>query len=170
MWSSYRDRILRICRSPFAFGGALLAVAFLAAAAFPLSSREGSSLADYVLAVCLQRFPTSSATETSYLSDNISAMRKMVFDMGVRPSGDIDRDFVAMMTPHHQGAVEMARAELRYGQNEQLRRMAQEIIVTQLEEIAAMRLAVGLPLSVPPDATHALAQSDAKAWISPDRE
>jgi Domain of unknown function (DUF305) len=40
-----------------------------------------------------------------------------------------------MMVPHHQGAIEMAQAELRYGHNEPLRRMAQEIIVTQLQEI-----------------------------------
>jgi uncharacterized protein (DUF305 family) len=48
-----------------------------------------------------------------------------------------------MMVPHHQGAIEMAQAELRYGHNEQLRRMAQEIIVTQRQEINAMRLTLG---------------------------
>ena len=51
-----------------------------------------------------------------------------------------------MMIPHHQGAIDMALAELRYGHNEQLRRIAQEIIVDQQQEIAAMRLAVGQPL------------------------
>jgi uncharacterized protein (DUF305 family) len=66
--------------------------------------------------------------------------------MAVRPSGDVDRDFVAMMVPHHQGAIDMAQAELRHGRNEQLRRMAQEIIVTQQQEIAAMRLAIGRSL------------------------
>jgi hypothetical protein len=75
----------------------------------------------------------------------------MMAAMDVKPLGDVDADFVAMMVPHHQGAIDMAQAELRYGRNEQLRRMAQEIIVTQQEEIAAMRLAVGQPLppSVP---------------------
>jgi hypothetical protein len=48
--------------------------------------------------------------------------------------------------PHHQGAIEMAQAVLRYGHNEQVRRIAQEIIVDQLQEIAAMRLATGDPL------------------------
>jgi uncharacterized protein (DUF305 family) len=51
--------------------------------------------------------------------------------MGIQPSGDVDTDFAAMMAPHHQGAIEMAQAELRYGRNEQLRRLSQEIIVTQ---------------------------------------
>jgi len=60
-----------------------------------------------------------------------------------------------MMVPHHQGAIDMARAVLRYGRNEQLRRIAQEIIVDQLQEIAAMRLAIGEPL---PPATAAPTQ------------
>jgi hypothetical protein len=51
-----------------------------------------------------------------------------------------------MMTPHHQGAIEMAQAVLRNGRNEQIRRLAQEVIVTQQQEIAAMRLAIGDPL------------------------
>jgi uncharacterized protein (DUF305 family) len=46
------------------------------------------------------------------------------------------------MIPHHQGAVDMAVLELRYGKNEQLRRIAQEIIVDQQQEITAMRLAL----------------------------
>jgi uncharacterized protein (DUF305 family) len=86
------------------------------------------------------------AAEDPYLIENDRAMRKMMNDMAVRPTGDVDRDFVAMMVPHHQGAIEMAVAVLRYGHNERLRRLAQEIIVTQQEEIAAMRLAVGEPL------------------------
>lgn len=77
-------------------------------------------------------------------------MTKMMNDMAVMPTGDVDRDFVAMMVPHHQGAIDMALAVLRYGRNEQVKRLAQEIIVTQQQEIAAMRLALGQPL--PPSA------------------
>jgi YVTN family beta-propeller protein len=43
------------------------------------------------------------------------------------------------MIAHHQGAIDMAVAEIRFGQNEQLRRLAQEIVVTQQEEIRVMR-------------------------------
>src|SRR6266850_5248968 len=88
--------------------------------------------------------------EQPFLSENDAAMNKMMMDMAVKPTGDVDRDFVAMMVPHHQGAVDMAKAELKYGHNEQLRRLAQEIVVTQQQEIAVMRLAVGdrLPPSV----------------------
>lgn len=72
-------------------------------------------------------------------------------DMAVTPTGDLDADFVAMMVPHHQGAIDMAVAVLRHSRNPQIRRLAQEIIVTQQQEIAAMRLAVGqpVPASVP---------------------
>jgi uncharacterized protein (DUF305 family) len=96
-----------------------------------------------------------------FLNDNVTAMSKMMVDMGITPTGDVDRDFVAMMVPHHQGAIAMAQAELRYGHNEILRRMAQEIIVTQQQEIAAMRVAVGEPLppSAPaPDQSDELSQ------------
>jgi uncharacterized protein (DUF305 family) len=80
------------------------------------------------------------------LVENDSAMKRMMNDMTVAPTGDVDLDFVAMMVPHHQGAVDMAVAVLRHGRNPQIRRLAQEIIVTQRQEITAMRLAVGQPL------------------------
>src|SRR2546427_1299049 len=87
-----------------------------------------------------------AAPEAPFLAENDAAMAKMMNEMTVQPTGDVDRDFVAMMVPHHQGAIDMAVAVLRHGRNEQLKRLAQEIIVTQQQEIAAMRLAVGEPL------------------------
>jgi uncharacterized protein (DUF305 family) len=115
---------------------------------------EPQSLADYIAAICAKTFHAvsahpASAVEASFLADNVSAMTKMMISMGIRPSGDVDTDFVAMMVPHHQGAIEMAQAELRYGRNEQLKRLSQEIIVTQQQEIVAMRLALGQPLLLP---------------------
>lgn len=85
--------------------------------------------------------------EAAFLRENEVAMTKMMNDMAAKPTGDIDKDFVAMMIPHHQGAIDMAVLELRYGKNEQLRRIAQEIIVDQMQEIAAMKLAIGEPVS-----------------------
>ena len=84
--------------------------------------------------------------EADFLTANAAAMNKMMADMKVAPTGDIDRDFVAMMVPHHQGAIDMALIILRFGKSEQLKRLAQEIIVTQQQEIVAMKLAVGEPL------------------------
>ncbi|MGI4978755.1 MAG: CopM family metallochaperone [Janthinobacterium lividum] len=54
-------------------------------------------------------------------------------------TGDPDRDFVAGMLPHHQGALDMARIELRYGRDPAMRRLAQDIVVAQTREIALMR-------------------------------
>jgi DUF305 family protein family protein len=89
--------------------------------------------------------------EQPFIAENEVAMAKMMTAMAIKPSGNVDADFVAMMIPHHQGAIDMAQAQLRYGSNEQLKRLAQEIIVTQQQEIATMRLALGQPLppSVP---------------------
>jgi hypothetical protein len=81
--------------------------------------------------------------EIAFLAENEAAMTRMMSAMEAKPTGDIDRDFVAMMVPHHQGGIDMAVLELRYGKNEQLRRLAQEIIVSQTQEIVAMKLAIG---------------------------
>ena len=94
---------------------------------------------------------TDNSSEASFLSENESAMRKMMTDMTVKPTGDVDRDFVAMMVPHHQGAVEMAKAELKYGHNELLRRLSKEIIANQQQEITVMRLAVDDERPLPED-------------------
>ncbi len=90
--------------------------------------------------------PTSDVgAEAFFLAENAVAMKKMMDDMALKPTGDVDADFVAMMVPHHQGAIDMALAVLRHGRNPQIRRLAQEIIVTQQQEIAVMRLTVGQP-------------------------
>jgi len=134
--------------------GAAAATAYLT-----VSSASPQSLAAYISAICAKAFGSAPVAEAPYLAENISAMTKMMIDMGIRPSGDIDVDFVAMMVPHHQGAIEMAQAELRYGRNEQLRRLSQEIIVTQQQEIVAMRLALGQPLPSPAPAPDQVAPS-----------
>lgn len=67
------------------------------------------------------------------------AMSRMHHDMSSEASGDVDRDFAAMMIPHHQGAVDMAVLELRHGKDQRLRRLAHGIIVEQEQEIRLMR-------------------------------
>jgi len=94
--------------------------------------------------------------ETSYMAENRAAMNKMMKDMEVKPSGNVDADFTAMMIPHHQGAVDMAEAELHYGHNRKLRRIARNIIAGQRQQIGAMRAALGQPLS---EVTSSAAQS-----------
>ncbi len=54
-------------------------------------------------------------------------------------TGDPDRDFVAMMIPHHQGAIDMAKVELRYGKDPVMLRLSHQIVAAQAREIALMQ-------------------------------
>jgi Domain of unknown function (DUF305) len=124
---------------------ALLAVVMMAGVAVDstLAAAQAANAPGSAGSSALVGSPTH---EGPFLAENNAAMDKMMAGMAVKPIGDVDADFAAMMIPHHQGAIDMALAELRYGKNEQLRRIAQEIIVDQQQEIAAMRLALGQPL------------------------
>jgi uncharacterized protein (DUF305 family) len=68
-----------------------------------------------------------------------AAMERMQRDMAMSYSGDADRDFVAGMLPHHQGAVDMARVELAHGKDPAIRRLARQVIAAQEKEIAFMK-------------------------------
>ena len=81
-----------------------------------------------------------AASEQSFHQLTDHAMTVMDQSMKQAPmTGNPDHDFAAMMILHHQGAIDMAKAELLYGNNPVLRRLAQEIIVTQKQEIDVMR-------------------------------
>jgi uncharacterized protein (DUF305 family) len=67
------------------------------------------------------------------------AMSKMHKDMMIHYSGDADADFVRGMIPHHQGAIDMAKIELKYGKDPELRKMAEGIITAQEAEIKEMK-------------------------------
>ncbi len=120
-------------------------------AAFRPRSRTMRNLTLAALLLVPAAAQAQQQDETPFLAENEAAMSTMMQGMAIAPTGDVDHDFAAMMIPHHQGAVDMAIAELKYGKNEQLRRLAQEIIITQQQEIALMRRAIGenLPASAP---------------------
>ena len=82
---------------------------------------------------------TASAVGGASREAFAAAMTRMMSDMDVKPTGRPDEDFVLMMLPHHRGAVDMARIELRYGRDPALRRMAEGIVAAQEREIAEMR-------------------------------
>jgi uncharacterized protein (DUF305 family) len=81
------------------------------------------------------------AKQDSSWTELMASMDRMhAATASVKPSGTSDVDFVRLMLPHHQAAVEMARTELLDGHNPQMRRLAQEIIADQESEIQLMQL------------------------------
>ena len=83
----------------------------------------------------------SPDTKDPNWSKLIGAMVKMHDEMtGIKQTGIPDVDFVRLMLPHHLGAIDMARTELMYGKDPQMRRLAQEIITDQQSEIELMQL------------------------------
>jgi len=69
----------------------------------------------------------------------MESMRKMNSDMRKPMTGDADQDFARMMAAHHQGAIDMARVELQYGKDPDLKAMAQKVIDDQTKEIQELQ-------------------------------
>src|SRR5262249_44322221 len=81
-----------------------------------------------------------SQTSEADWSELNASMHKMHMAMSaIEQSDDADLDFVRLMLPHHQGAIDMAKVQLLYGKDPQMRRLAQEIITDQQLEIELMQ-------------------------------
>ena len=100
---------LKFCLSIASHVAAMAVGAAATAGYLTINAASPQSLADYISEICAKAFGSASAAEASYLAENVNAMTKMMIDMAIRPSGDVDADFVATMTPQHQGAIEWRR-------------------------------------------------------------
>jgi uncharacterized protein (DUF305 family) len=80
----------------------------------------------------------SSGPAWSELQHSMGLMHEVLSSL--KSTGNNDKDFVRLMLPHHQGAIDMAKTELMHGQDPQMRRLAQEIITDQQSEIKLMQL------------------------------
>ena len=123
-----------------AVAAAVVVVAF----ALPTGPNHRTASSHHDHSVRLSRTSDRDGAPTFY-SDMTNANARMHEGMEIFPSGDVDRDFIRMMIPHHQGAIDMALVLLKYGQDEKLKRLAQSIIVEQGQEIAYMRTLLDRP-------------------------
>ena len=113
-----------------------------------------------LLSICcgvllLQASPIDSGHEATspdpaWAELNSSIMKMHVAMASVKPSGNSDVDFVKLMLPHHQAAINMAKTQLLNGKDPQVRRLAQEIVTEQQSEIQLMELWLKQQKPVPP--------------------
>src|SRR5262249_45051840 len=94
---------LRFYFISMAFVGAVLGIGSVLAG----KADRALGLAEYVAEICSTGFRSSSSAERSFLAQSDVAMTRMMSGMGMKSTGDVDRDFVDMMVPHHQGAIDM---------------------------------------------------------------
>ena len=82
----------------------------------------------------------TNSADSTFAWQMMQAMDRMDLGMkAAKPTDDPDRDFAAMMIPHHQGAIDMAKVELQYGTDTELRQLATDIVAAQEKEIAQMK-------------------------------
>ena len=83
--------------------------------------------------------PARALVESDFEREMRAGMARMMDEMHAPGySGNADADFLAMMIPHHAGAVEMARLVLQHGRDPLTRQLAAEIIASQVVEIDSM--------------------------------
>jgi uncharacterized protein (DUF305 family) len=120
-----------------------------------------------ILGAIFLRAATHTSDDRSRINEGwselIGSMDKMHMAMGaIERSGNADVDFVRLMLPHHQGAIDMAKTELLHGNDLQMRRLAQEIITDQQSEIELMRRWLSQRQPAPPKENRTPAPRDGK--------
>jgi uncharacterized protein (DUF305 family) len=83
--------------------------------------------------------PSAAATASPSTAAYEAVNNTMHKDMSIAFTGDADKDFLAGMIPHHQGAIDMAEVVLKYGKDPKVKKLAQGVIAAQKKEIAMMK-------------------------------
>ena len=118
----------------------------LSGVALDASAQQGSAMANGQMSMSAGKMERPAQAggplpaSTQAFENNAAKMMKNMSTSGYTgDTGDTDADFVVHMIPHHQGAVDQAEVELRYGEDPEMRALAKNIIKAQKKEIAFMK-------------------------------
>jgi uncharacterized protein (DUF305 family) len=117
----------------------LAAAALVCATSFANAFAQAPAASGSMAGMDMSAQPQTESHSSSTAAFQAADQTMMSGMSSVEYTGDADHDFVAHMIPHHQGAVAMAKVELKYGKDAKLRALAKEIIASQDKEVAFMK-------------------------------
>lgn len=113
----------------------LIAAALVMPAFLSLAQSVGAEDMNNMKELNITMKPATTPADKAFAA----SMKTMMNGMNVKPTGKPDTDFILMMMPHHQGAIDMAKVELQYGTDPELRQLATDIVAAQQKEITQMK-------------------------------
>lgn len=133
--SDISDNVLSICKGFKPSASLILAGLLIAPISYAHHHEEEGQSSDHAHHQEASQQHANDPAVAAYQAAN----DKMHEDMAMSFTGDPDIDFAKGMIPHHEGAIAMAEIVLEYGEDEEIRQLAEEIIAAQESEIAFLR-------------------------------